>query len=67
MSLDARFTPLAQETLFSTNMPEEQIKGHFSRLQDDSYHGYLDMLGLNLPQPKRVKTPLLVLGAAEGG
>jgi hypothetical protein len=48
-------------------MPEEQIKGHFSRLQDDSYHGYLDMLGLNLPQPKRVKTPLLVLGAAEGG
>ncbi len=34
------------------------------RLQDESFLGFLDMLALNLPRPQRVKTPMLVLGAA---
>jgi pimeloyl-ACP methyl ester carboxylesterase len=34
-------------------------------LQDESFRSYLDELGLNLVRPKRVKTPLLVIGAAD--
>jgi hypothetical protein len=46
-------------------MPDEKARGYHSRLQDESYRAYLDMLGLGLPRPERVKTPLLVLGAAD--
>ncbi len=53
---------LAQEAFFSADMPEEKVRSYFSRLQDESYRAYLDMMGLSLPRPKRVKTPLLVLG-----
>ncbi|MEW6347454.1 MAG: alpha/beta fold hydrolase [Thermodesulfobacteriota bacterium] len=56
---------LAQEVCFSADMPQENVLGHFARLQDDSYRAYLDMLGLNLPKPHKVKTPMLVLGAAD--
>jgi alpha-beta hydrolase superfamily lysophospholipase len=54
---------LAQEAFFSVDMPEEKMKAYIAQLQDESYRTYLDMLGLNLPQPKRIKVPLLVLGA----
>jgi pimeloyl-ACP methyl ester carboxylesterase len=56
---------LAQEACFSAGMPAEKVQGYFSRLQDESYRAYLDMMGLSLPRPNRVKTPLLVLGAAD--
>jgi hypothetical protein len=48
-------------------MSEEKVREYHSRLQDESYRAYLDMMGLSLPRPKRAKTPLLVLGAAEDG
>jgi hypothetical protein len=56
---------LAREAFFSADMPEEKVRGYYSRLQDESYRAYLDMLGLGLPDPKRVKSPILVLGAAD--
>ncbi len=56
---------LAREAFFSADMPEEKVRGYHSRLQDESYRAYLDMLGLGLPDPKRVRTPVLVLGAAD--
>lgn len=52
---------LAREAFFST---EALAQTYFPRLQDESYLAFLDMLGLNLARPARVKTPLLVLGAA---
>lgn len=55
---------LAQEAFFSADMPEDKVRSYFSRLQDDSFRVCLDMMGLNLPRPRAVKTPLLVLGAA---
>lgn len=55
---------LAREALFSADMPAEVVRRYFSRLQDDSYRAYLGMLGLNLPRPERVNTPVQVLGAA---
>lgn len=51
--------------LFSADMPDDLVKEYFGKLQDDSYIGYLDMLLFALPDPTRVKTPLLVLGAAD--
>jgi pimeloyl-ACP methyl ester carboxylesterase len=32
-------------------------------MEDESFRAFLDLLGLNLAHPKRVKVPLLVLGA----
>jgi pimeloyl-ACP methyl ester carboxylesterase len=58
---------LAREAFFSADMPEEKLKSYFSQLQDESYRAYLEMMGLSLPRPKLVKTPLLVLGAANDG
>jgi pimeloyl-ACP methyl ester carboxylesterase len=54
---------LAREAFFSGSMPEERLMEYFSRLQDESYRAFLDMLALNLPRPRRVRTPMLVLGA----
>ena len=55
---------LTREAFFSTSMSEEKVQKYFSRIQDDSYLGFLDMVALNPPPPKRFKTPLLVLRAA---
>lgn len=51
--------------LFSADMPDDLVEEYFGKLQDDSYLGYLDMLIFALPDPRRIKTPLLVLGAAD--
>jgi pimeloyl-ACP methyl ester carboxylesterase len=56
---------LAQEAFFSADMPEDKVRRYFTRLQDESFRAYLDMMGLSLPRPERVKTPILVLGAAD--
>lgn len=56
---------LAQEALFSADMPAEKVRKYHSLLQDESYRAYLDMMGLSLPRPERVRTPILVMGAAE--
>lgn len=55
---------LAREAFFSESLADEQVLSYSKRLQDESYLGFLDMLAFNLPKPRRVKTPLLVLGAA---
>ncbi len=55
---------LAQDALFSGALPQEQRAKYIDKLQDESYRAYLDMLGLNLPQAKKIKTPMLVLGSA---
>jgi pimeloyl-ACP methyl ester carboxylesterase len=44
-------------------MPTERRDSYFGRMQDESYFAFLDMLALNLPSPKKVDVPLLVLGA----
>lgn len=54
---------LAHEALFSANMPEGELTSYFSRLQDESFRVYLDMLGLNLPRIGRITAKPFVLGA----
>jgi len=53
---------LAKELLFSHEMPPAQVDVFWRQMQDESYRCFVDMLGLGLPQPDRVKAPLLILG-----
>ena len=48
---------------FSEDMPREKLLKYHAKMNDESFRMYMDLLGLNLAHPKRVKTPLLVLGA----
>jgi len=54
---------LAREYFFSNSMPDSQVAEYHRRLQGESFRAFLDMLALALPRPKRVNTPMLVLGA----
>ncbi len=49
--------------LFSADMPEEQLLKYHAQMNDESFRMFLDLLGLNLAHPKRVKSPMLILGA----
>ena len=53
---------LARAHLFGDDMPEEKVIEYFKRLTEESFRAYLDEFVLNLVQPKRVKSPMLVLG-----
>jgi pimeloyl-ACP methyl ester carboxylesterase len=54
---------VARWSLFSDNFPNELLEKYQAMMQDESFRSYLDELGLNLVRTKRVKTPLLVIGA----
>jgi alpha-beta hydrolase superfamily lysophospholipase len=53
-----------KELLFSKDRPENRIEKDASLMQDESYRAFWDITCLNLPHPKRVRTPMLVLGGA---
>lgn len=55
---------LARDAFFSTDVPEAELRGYWQQMQDESYLALLDMVALDLPKPERVRTPVLVLGAA---
>ncbi|MBL8102219.1 MAG: alpha/beta fold hydrolase, partial [Anaerolineales bacterium] len=50
---------------FSHDIPREQLLKYHANMNDESFRMYLDLLGLNLVNTKKVKTPLLVLGARD--
>ena len=55
---------LLGEAFFSADLPNELLVQYWKQTQDDSFMAFLDMVALDLPKPEKVKTPLLVLGAA---
>ncbi len=58
---------LARERFFSEQMPDSDVLKYVARFGEESARIGLDGLVLNLPRPKRVTTPLLVLGAQNDG
>ena len=54
---------LAQRNFFSADLPYDRVQQYFARLQDESLRAALDISLLNLPHPKRIDVPMLVLGA----
>lgn len=55
---------LAREAFFSADLPDDELRAYWQRMQDESYMAFLDMVALDLPHPAKVKTPLFILGAA---
>ena len=55
---------LVGEAFFSKDLLDELLVKYWKQTQDDSFTAFLDMVVLDLPKPEKVKTPLLVLGAA---
>ena len=55
---------LVREAYFSQDFPDDQLTSYWKQMQEESYRAFLDMVALDLPKPHKVKTPLLVLGAA---
>src|SRR5579864_163336 len=53
---------LTREAFFTPDMPDEQVQTYFAGIQNESYRAFLDMIAFSLPRPRRVKTPMLVLG-----
>jgi alpha-beta hydrolase superfamily lysophospholipase len=59
------YLPVLKKQLFSDELPEAQREAYFSRLEtNESYRVNVDLSLLNLPKPKLVKAPILVMGAA---
>ncbi len=56
---------LYREAFFSPGFSGEELAVYHARVQDESLRAYVDMLALDLPHPKRVETPLLVLGSRD--
>lgn len=57
---------LAREFLFSADMPKEKLQRYHQQIQEESYLGFLDMLLLDLPKPKKVpQTPMIVVGGTD--
>ena len=54
---------LCREMFFSPDIPAQELNRLYRRMQDESYRAYLDMMLLNLPKPRLVKTPIFVIGA----
>jgi len=55
---------LYREIFFSDILPDNRLMEYFGRLSEESFRVTLDMMGLDLPHPERIKTPILVIGAA---
>lgn len=59
---------LARDLFFTPGLPDADVRRYQQQMQDESYLGYLDMLLVSLPRPRRIRRigqpPLLVLGAA---
>jgi pimeloyl-ACP methyl ester carboxylesterase len=58
---------IVREKFFSQQTPETEILRSAALLQEESQRVSLDATLLLLPHPKRVTTPLLVLGAGQDG
>ncbi|MBI5605270.1 MAG: alpha/beta hydrolase [Deltaproteobacteria bacterium] len=56
---------LAREAFFSADIPPDRLNKYFNLLQDESYLAFLDMMLFNLPNPEKVSTDLLILGAED--
>ncbi len=55
---------LMQDAFFSPEVAQHEIEHHYSRMQEESFRVQMETLFFSLPRPERVKTPVLVLGAA---
>jgi pimeloyl-ACP methyl ester carboxylesterase len=71
VNLTLSFKPLlstkekVKELFFTNRISDKALDTAFKNVQDESFLAYLDMLFLDLPQPKKIKTPMLVIGGSD--
>lgn len=58
---------LVRELLFTASTPQHVVDSCHARLQDESYPAFIDMLAFVRPAPRRVRAPVLVIGAEMDG
>lgn len=61
---------LTRESFFTSTTDDAIVRATLSRIQDESYWAFLDMIVFSLPRPARVlrnPVPMLLLGAAGDG
>lgn len=51
--------------LFSPDLPDNRLARYHALMTDESYRAYWDGLGLHLPRPRRIDTPIGVMGAGD--
>ncbi len=56
---------LAKDYLFSEDIPDEKFREYYSHIQPELFRVALEAAFLNLPHPRKVTTPLLLLSAAD--
>ena len=56
---------LVKEFCFSEDIAPEKLSRYFNKLGGESFRALIDLLFLNLPNPEKVNTPILVLGAEQ--
>jgi pimeloyl-ACP methyl ester carboxylesterase len=52
----------ARKVMFSEEYPEIKLEKAVGQMQDESFLAFLEMTALNLPDYKKVKTPLMIIG-----
>jgi pimeloyl-ACP methyl ester carboxylesterase len=60
-----RTPELYGKLFYAAGFPADTLRAYHAQVQAESFRAYLDMLGPNPVRPEKIKTPLLVLGAAE--
>lgn len=56
---------LVRELFFTAATPQEVVDACRVRMQDESYLALIDMVVFVLPRPRRIRVPVLVLGAEQ--
>ena len=56
---------LTREAFFSKDMPADTLNEYFGRMQDESYLAFLDMMLFKFPNPEKISTDLIILGAED--
>lgn len=54
---------MTQWAFFSKDFPRDRLLKYHAKMNDESFRMFIELLGLKLANPKKVKTSLLVLGA----
>jgi len=54
--------PTFENVFFSADMPRELVKSYFSRMGNESFRAFMDIVMFDKPKPERIKTPMLVIG-----
>lgn len=52
----------ARKVMFSNDFPEEKLEKAIVQMQDESFLAFLEMTALNLPDYRKVITPMLIIG-----